>query len=450
MLHKNASLLFIMTFLVLGSSPLLADGDSEESIVAPARCPEGCELKSTTFKDGSVDEFCLNSQTGEKEGLYQRFSNDQKLKEGTYHNGKLEGLWSDYYQNGQIKSTGEMLDSLRQGIWHFYDDTGKMLSSENYVNGQLEGMLTHYYKNGQIKDKVVYVEGRKAGTFNSWYKNGKMQSSGEILHDEKQGKWEHWQEDGSSSGYYHYKNNQLNGLSYLFWPDGKEKLKANYLNGNYDGEFIEWFANGQKKAEGNYTKGKKTGKWSYWNEDGKLQNSRAMQKEIYPLVKKKKYKQANFLILQCLEKFPSDRKCLSFKKKISKKLKKTTTHHIKDAGVYEEGDGYQTWFTLVNKRGKAVKGVGQVTFYLELEKDKDLVESHKLETVEVKAEEFELQLVGEYGKQRKLLSFKHFIRFEKEFQRYRKLKYNEELYLRFEFVDYLGQTHGERDEFHMD
>lgn len=446
------TIIFVMLCFVFNTA--LADAAEDQSgEVTGFSCPEKMELKQSFFKSGIIEDYCLDKESGEKQGHYVHYKDSDrkiKLEEGTYNQGRIEGSLTLWYENGNVKARGEMLNSARQGLWKFYNEEGVLISSENYVAGELEGIRTRFYKNGQKKDEVSYAEGKKSGTYTLWYENGKIKTSGEISDNKKQGKWESWGEEGVTEGYSTYKDGILNGESTTFWPDGKEKTRANYVNGNYDGEFVEFYENGEKKTEGSYSEGSKVGKWQYWDENGKLENSREMVKEIARLLKKRKYIEANNAIMQCLNKFPGDRYCSRYTKRVTKYTNKMTVHHIKDAGIYEEGDGYQTWMTLVNKRGRPVKSMGTLTLYLELERDKKLIESYKLETVEVVADEFEVQKVGEYGKERKMLVYKHFIRFDKQYEHFRKLEYNEELYLRFEFKDYLGGTFGERDEFHME
>lgn len=49
---------------------------------------------------------------------------------GFYKNGKKEGKWLDYFQNGQIQNEYYYSDGKKVGIWKSYDKKGKLLSSE--------------------------------------------------------------------------------------------------------------------------------------------------------------------------------------------------------------------------------------------------------------------------------------------------------------------------------
>ena len=59
--------------------------------------------------------------------------------QGAYENGKPEGTWISYYNNGQIASKG------------------------TYKNGKLEGPHVIYYSNGKLSEKGTYKNGKKEG-----------------------------------------------------------------------------------------------------------------------------------------------------------------------------------------------------------------------------------------------------------------------------------------------
>ena len=58
---------------------------------------------------------------------------------GSFKNGKMDGAWVVYYNNGQL----------------FYKG--------NYRNGEKEGPWVEYYDNGQLKLKGVYKNGKEEG-----------------------------------------------------------------------------------------------------------------------------------------------------------------------------------------------------------------------------------------------------------------------------------------------
>ncbi len=54
----------------------------------------------------------------------------------------------------------------------FYSATHKIRSREFYLEGKREGAFMAYHENGRLKDKGTYHEGQKAGYLTSWYETG--------------------------------------------------------------------------------------------------------------------------------------------------------------------------------------------------------------------------------------------------------------------------------------
>lgn len=66
---------------------------------------------------------------------------------------KLTGKATSYYKSGLILFNGEYKNGQREGNFEmFYDTAGSpKWYTEHYTEGRLDGMLTSYYRNGQLK-----------------------------------------------------------------------------------------------------------------------------------------------------------------------------------------------------------------------------------------------------------------------------------------------------------
>jgi antitoxin component YwqK of YwqJK toxin-antitoxin module len=49
--------------------------------------------------------------------------------------GRKQGYWDDYYDNGRIRSKGNYVNGYQDGVWVFYGVNGKISSKASYVNG---------------------------------------------------------------------------------------------------------------------------------------------------------------------------------------------------------------------------------------------------------------------------------------------------------------------------
>ena len=74
-----------------------------------------------------------------------------------------------YYQpNQQEPFTGENVCAYKGFLKYF--------SKGNILNGKFDGKWTYWYENGQKKEERNYINGNKDGKFIWFYKNGQIES----------------------------------------------------------------------------------------------------------------------------------------------------------------------------------------------------------------------------------------------------------------------------------
>jgi antitoxin component YwqK of YwqJK toxin-antitoxin module len=75
-----------------------------------------------------------------------------EISEVGYFNANKEksGEWISYYRNGQINSKANFQNDKKDGIWEFYDFTGKMFMTLNYVSGKFKYAFTVDQNGGLI------------------------------------------------------------------------------------------------------------------------------------------------------------------------------------------------------------------------------------------------------------------------------------------------------------
>ena len=102
------------------------------------------------------------------------FYEDGELKLVRYKNedGRLDGLYTEWYWNGQKKSEG------------------------TYKDGQVDQDFNSWYNNGVKKFEGSFKDGKKDGLFTWWYGNGKKEYEG-TYKDGKKISVKEWNEDGS-------------------------------------------------------------------------------------------------------------------------------------------------------------------------------------------------------------------------------------------------------------
>ena len=83
------------------------------------------------------------------------------LREGNYKDGKRDGKWTSWYEDGLKLSEGNYKDGMKDGKWTSWYENGLKWTDRNYKDGKEDGKSTEWYSNGQIKSEENYKDGKK-------------------------------------------------------------------------------------------------------------------------------------------------------------------------------------------------------------------------------------------------------------------------------------------------
>ena len=112
--------------------------------------------------------------------IYENFSDvlftgniTGKTEQGTIRNGKKEGLWVYYYDNGQLSYKGTFKVGKKDGPWVYYHSNGQLSYKVTYKDNKKDGPWVHYYfLNGQVSSRGDYKDGKKEGTWVRYSSDG--------------------------------------------------------------------------------------------------------------------------------------------------------------------------------------------------------------------------------------------------------------------------------------
>lgn len=199
--------------------------------------------------DGNIDGIGTgNGTTGIYSGKWTHYYTDGALSsEGQVRSdGKRDGLWHEYYENGAPKRELSYKDGSEDGTFLAYHITGALDDSTAIVNGNANGAYHHHTPDGTLKFEKVFVDGKFTGPAVSRFACGTVDDSYSVL------------------------DNNTDGPFISYYPDGVKQYEGNYAAGDRTGMHTSWFHNGNKESEWNYVLGKATGPFTYWWPDGTL------------------------------------------------------------------------------------------------------------------------------------------------------------------------------------
>ncbi len=101
-------------------------------------------------------------------------------KQGSFKNGKKEGYWVEYYENGQIRSKGNYKDGEYDGLWEGYLENGQLDYKGNYKGGEVVGLVEWFY-NGRLVEKGEKgnrKDDSRDGFWEEYHWNGQLEGKG--------------------------------------------------------------------------------------------------------------------------------------------------------------------------------------------------------------------------------------------------------------------------------
>ncbi len=102
------------------------------------------------------------------------FYGGKKQGEGTFQNGRVEGLRTMYHQNGQLAMERTYSKGIENGLEKEYYEDGTLKQKGEFINGKEEGAWEMYFPNGQVKQRSTFKDGNMEGETTVYYSTGKI------------------------------------------------------------------------------------------------------------------------------------------------------------------------------------------------------------------------------------------------------------------------------------
>ena len=193
---------------------------------------------------------------GKRDGSYAYYFNDgSKKEEGAWKNDQRDGSWVKYTNNGNTQKEGTYSNGKKDGVWTTWNDKGLIASKYLYENNKILDKWAfkyQFYNNGNEKTLKSTRNNKLDGEQKSWYQNGKMKSTGNYSTGKENGDFQEWYENGQLRSKKIHVDGVIAGEFSTWYENGQMQSKVNYLNGNMDGAYSEWFDNGQMRQQGSY------------------------------------------------------------------------------------------------------------------------------------------------------------------------------------------------------
>ena len=108
------------------------------------------------------------------------------------------GTWTFFASNGKSPAIREnYLNGKLEGIRTIYFENGEIKTEETYQFNLITGTVKNYFKNGKIESVTEYRASRPHGLFTSYHANGEVKEQGEYVAGKKHKEWKEFDENGN-------------------------------------------------------------------------------------------------------------------------------------------------------------------------------------------------------------------------------------------------------------
>lgn len=105
----------------------------------------------------SIDELVYNDGLYYKKSAVVPFTGelDEGWARGTIKNGKRDGLWVGYWDNGRVAFKGAFKNGKEVGPWVEYYESGQLRFKGTWKNDKRHGPWVYYYENGTKNETLT-------------------------------------------------------------------------------------------------------------------------------------------------------------------------------------------------------------------------------------------------------------------------------------------------------
>lgn len=183
------------------------------SLAAAAQKRE--EIFDFSFKPATSSPYYFVTTEKKDSGWYREafyISKKSMAMKGWYKDEACttpHGPVSWFHQTRFLSESEFYLNGKKEGIWVGYDDQGHMTDSSTYHDGHRVGPSFHWHSNGMIRDSFA-CDGKGNDTQVSWYDDGAPASAGRWTGDTvKTGTWKYYHKNGKVMATEDYVNGKM-------------------------------------------------------------------------------------------------------------------------------------------------------------------------------------------------------------------------------------------------
>tara|TARA_R100001463_G_scaffold13391_1_gene35729 strand:- start:1734 stop:2192 length:459 start_codon:yes stop_codon:yes gene_type:complete len=96
-----------------------------------------------------------------RNGECKSYYSDGNFDIGFYKDGKREGEWKEYHDNGKLFQVGSYKNGLKEGEFRSYHSSGELFIVSFWKSGEEDGEYVFYFYDGDLESITHYKNGKK-------------------------------------------------------------------------------------------------------------------------------------------------------------------------------------------------------------------------------------------------------------------------------------------------
>ena len=136
-----------------------------------------CSTDIDTLQKRGETYYKINSDKPFSGLIINKYDSGQKKSKGFLTNGKEDGIWTYWYKDHPINYFRLYIDNIMDNLpYIFYDsweNFGQKSKEEDYLDGILDRLYSEWYENGQMKFEGTFKDGKLISS-KEWNEDGSV------------------------------------------------------------------------------------------------------------------------------------------------------------------------------------------------------------------------------------------------------------------------------------
>ncbi len=216
---------------------------------------EGKIIEGYLFNEGELIGIGIIDENGRKQGSWKELYNKNRLRaEGNYLDNRPINDWKYFFPSGKVEMTGSFNNQGKKiGEWKWFYENGNILREENYENGKLEGIYVDYNEVGEVLSKGEFLDDKEEGLWIIHY--GDFLEEGPYKEGLREGIWVGTYDNGNKAYVVNFHDDNPDGKYAWYWPNGRIREMGTYILGRKHGLWQKFDENGILYLTITYRKG---------------------------------------------------------------------------------------------------------------------------------------------------------------------------------------------------